>query len=184
MELDFQTLYELIESEIDNKSVQELAFEKLVNIKDEYGRLKQENEELEEKNKVLKLKIDIINNNNKIVEEMNKDKLCDKLKQLNEALSDKIKLKNENKSLKKELETLRESLQSEIEMLTHNRNEIMKENTRLRKIIKILKDNYPIKFLGYNKYGAKPYEIMFNGYIMGFEKEEYDLLEEEFNKNE
>ena len=30
------------------------------------------------------------------------------------------------------------------------------ENEKLKTAIKILGDNFPIKFLGYNKYGAKP----------------------------
>ena len=43
-----------------------------------------------------------------------------------------------------------------------------------------MKENFPIKFLGYNKYGAKPYEIIFNGFITGFDKEPYDLIKQVF----
>lgn len=55
---------------------------------------------------------------------------------------------------------------------------ISQDIEKYKKAIKILKGNFPIKFLGYNKYGAKPYEIMINGYIQGFDKEPYELLKE------
>ena len=60
---------------------------------------------------------------------------------------------------------------------------ICKDLIRLDKYknaIQILRDNFPIRFLGYNKYGAKPYEIMINGLIVGFDKEPYELLKEVF----
>ncbi len=60
------------------------------------------------------------------------------------------------------------------------REMLKQENIKLKKALDILKENFPIKFLGYNKYGAKPYEIMFNGRIMGFDKEKYELLKEVF----
>lgn len=61
---------------------------------------------------------------------------------------------------------------------------LKEENEKLKKAIEILKDNNSIKFLGYNKYGAKPYEIMINGVIIGFDKEQYELLKEVFgNEN-
>ena len=96
-------------------------------------------------------------------------------------------VKNENKSLKEELETLRESLQSEIEMLTNNRNEIMKENTRLRKIISIIKKYVEV----FSEQAIPEIPYVENYYISLKNKEwfdeinieeEYELLEEEFNK--
>ena len=56
--------------------------------------------------------------------------------------------------------------------------ELLEENQKLTKAIEILKDKLPIQFLGYNKYGAKPYEIICNGVVIGLVQQEYELLKE------
>ena len=58
-----------------------------------------------------------------------------------------------------------------------NRN-LSQENEKLKKAIEILKIKTPIQFLGFNKYGAKPYEIISNGVVIGLDQQEYELLKE------
>lgn len=85
-----------------------------------------------------------------------------------------------NKTRKMGLEIIeeKEQLSNELHKLNCYRNIELYKISTLKKALDILKENFPIKFLGYNKYGAKPYEIMFNGRIMGFDKEKYELLKE------
>ena len=77
-----------------------------------------------------------------------------------------------------EVERKKCDLQQENEKLLVNKNVAQVLAIKYKKAIEILNDKMPIQFLGYNKYGAKPYEIISNGFVIGLEQQEYDLLKE------
>lgn len=99
------------------------------------------------------------------------------------SLYDIIKLDLERLEMLEKQNKLLNETKDSVNKVLEDLGKINEENAKLKKAIEILGDNFPIRFLGYNKYGAKPYEIMINGYIQGFDKEPYELLKEVF-KNE
>jgi predicted nuclease with TOPRIM domain len=95
-------------------------------------------------------------------------------KQITQDLDRLEQLEKENQELKEKHEQLKARYKHRAKLC----NEFCDYCKEYEKVIDILIENFPIKFLGYNKYGAKPYEIMINGYIIGFDKEPYELLKE------
>ena len=114
---------------------------------------------------------------------LNKEETLEHLQYIEQLEKENQELKetlNKTRKMGLEITEEKEQLSNELHKLNCYRNIELNEISKLKKVLDILKENFPIKFLGYNKYGAKPYEIMFNGRIMGFDKEKYELLKEVF----
>lgn len=115
---------------------------------------------------------------------LNDRKVCEIYNIIKDYLEKMEKLEKEYNTIKFCYEKLTKdhnSLKKDFNELFETSNIFYNTKEKYKNAIEILKDNFPIRFLGYNKYGAKPYEIMVNGYIQGFDKEPYELLKEVLN---
>lgn len=56
--------------------------------------------------------------------------------------------------------------------------EVVEENAKFKKGIKILKEKLDISFYNYKVNNEDIYEIMINGVLKGYTQEEYNLLQE------